>query len=122
MRSYYTDFKIDGRPVLVPDENVEISQNDLDSEDTGRDESGVMHRIVLRERLKTFGFNYGHLTAEEYRYMESLFAGKPEFVFSYRGVDGNMAECIAYCSNNSITLRNAKTGDYRNYKFNIIEC
>lgn len=118
----YEDYKIDGLPLLVPDADVSISQNDLDSSDSGRDESGIMHRQVVRYRVKTWGFNYSTLTVDEYRYMESLFAGKKDFTFSYRDLDGSLKETRAYCSNNSITYHNAKLGLYKNLKFNIIEC
>lgn len=118
----FEDYKVDDLPLLAPDEDVSIMQTDLDSSDSGRDESGVMHRFVLRHRLKTWMFYYTNLTAEEYRYMESLFAGKKDFAFSYKDLDGNTVTCQAYCSNNSITYRNAKLGLYKNYSFSIIEC
>lgn len=118
----FDDYRIDGEPMLVPDEDVSLSFADLDSSDSGRDESGIMHRIVVRERVATWGFNYSQLTAEEYRYMRTLFAGKPEFTFTYRDLDGYLVETRAYCSNESITYHNAKLGLYKNLKFNIIEC
>lgn len=118
----FEDYKIDGNPVIAPDEGVSLSFSDLDSSDSGRDESGVMHRIVVRHRVCTWGFNYAVLTAEEYRYMRSLLDGKTAFDFSYRAVDGTVKTCRAYCSNDSIAYHNAKLGLYKNLKFNIIEC
>lgn len=119
---YYDDFKVDDQSLLIPDADVQIERSDLDSEDTGRDESGIMHRIVARERVRKWGFSYSTLTAEEYQYMEALFVGKSSFTFSFREANGEMSSCKAYCSNHSITLHNAKTGTYKNYKFSIIEC
>ena len=119
---FFEDFKIDGKPLLIPDADVSMSFADLDSSDSGRDESGAMHRIDVRERVATWGFNYTQLTAEEYRYMRSLFAGKPDFAFTYRDLDGYLVETRAYCSNDSITYHNARLGLYKNLKFNIIEC
>ena len=119
---FLEDYKINGKPMLVPDADVSLSFADLDSSDSGRDESGIMHRIVVRERVATWGFNYSKLTAEEYRYMRSLFAGKPEFTFTYRDLNGYLVETKAYCSNESITYHNARLGLYQNLKFNIIEC
>lgn len=119
---YYEDFTIDGKPMLVPDADVQIEKNDLDSQDSGRDESGVMHRVVVRERVRKWAFSYSVLTAEEYQYMESLFAGKSSFTFSFRETDGKRYSCMAYCANHSITLHNARTGTFKNYNFNIIEC
>ena len=118
----FEDYLIDGKPMLVPDADVSLSFSDLDSSDSGRDESGAMHRLVVRERVATWGFNYSKLTAEEYKYMRSLFAGKPEFTFTYRDLDGYLVETRAYCSNDSITYHNARLGLYQNLKFNIIEC
>lgn len=115
-------FKIAGKPVVPPDQDVEMSCADLDSGDSGRDESGVMHRQVVRFRVKTWSFTYTFLTEEEYRYMESLFDGLGEFEFTYPKPDGTAGTCTAYCSNTGIVVHNLRTGDYRNYKFKIIEC
>lgn len=120
--TYFTGFQIDGLPVLAPDADVQITQTDLDASDAGRDESGVMHRLLIRHRVKSWGFQYAALTAEELAYLESLFAGKAEFTFTYPGTDGNTASCTAYCSKNSISYHNAKTGLYKNYQFTVIEC
>lgn len=122
MRNYYYDLLIDGKPILVPDQDVAMEVSDLDSDESGRDESGVMHRIVLREGVKKWSLPYAQLTREEYLYMTSLFRGKPQFGVEYRDDDGHVAHCTAYHSNHSITIHNARTGTYKNYKCNIIEC
>lgn len=122
MRKFYYDFLIDGKPILVPDEDMTLEASDLDSEESGRDESGVMHRIVLRHDVKKWNIPYGTLTREEYRYMQSLFEGKTQFLVEYRDDGGQPASCTAYRSNYGITVRNARTGVYKNYKLNIIEC
>lgn len=123
MRAYYYDFQIDGKPILMPDQDVAIEYSDIDSEETGRDEAGFMHRIVLRSGVRKWpNIPYSHLTREEYIYMESLFKDKPTFTVTYMDHDGTEAECVAYRSNHGITIRNAVTGAYRNYKFSIIEC
>lgn len=122
MREQYFDFQIDSQPILTPDQDLEMEYNDLDSDETGRDESGVMHRLVLRHGVRKVSLTYNSLTREEYLYMRSLFDGKSEFKVSYRDHDGYFAEFQAYHSNHSITIRNARTGLYRNYKISIIEC
>lgn len=122
MRNYDYDYQIDKNPMLVPDAGVEINFSDLDGEDSGRDEAGFMHRTVLRERVRTWSFSYAVLTAEEYRYLDSLFRGRSTFTFAFRGLDGHPEECQAYCSKGSITLYNRRQGLYKNMKFNIIEC
>ena len=122
MRGYDFDFLIDGRPILLPDGGVEINLEDLDSAESGRDESGVMHRIVLREKVRKYGLPYDHLTREEYMYILSLFAGKPTFKVEKREPDGQKAVFTAYCTKVGITLQNKRTGVYKNLKLNIIEC
>ena len=107
---------INGRPLPCPDADVVISENDLDSEDTGRDESGYMHRLVLRKKVKTWEFPYKFLSAADYDYIRSLISN-PTFSVDFWGV-----QATAYCSNNSATLRNVVTGDYRDFSLKIIEC
>lgn len=118
----FEDYLIDGKPILAPDADVDLSSADLDDADSGRDESGFMHRIVVRHRVCTWGFSYAQLTAEEYRYIRSLLEGKAEFSFTYRNPEGVLVETRAYCSNESITYHNARLGLYKNLKIQIIEC
>lgn len=122
MRQFWYDFQIDGKPVLVPDQDMALELTDLDDADSGRDESGVMHRIVVRRGMRSIPLSYAILTREEYRYMESLFAGKDEFEVECHGLDGQVEQFTAYRSKHSITIHNARTGVFKNYKFNIIEC
>ncbi len=107
---------IGGKPLPCPDENVTISENDLDSDDTGRDEGGYMHRLRLRPAVKTWEFPYRFLSAADYDYIRSLISD-PTFEVNFWGVN-----TTAYCSNNTVTLRNAVTGDYQDFTLKIIEC
>lgn len=115
-------FLVDGKPILAPDTGMELSYQDLDSEDAGRDESGFMHRAVLREKVTTWGLEYAFLTEGEYRYLLSLFAGKPTFTVTYQSLEGLAVQTQAYCSTVSAALKNRAAGVYQNLKFNIIEC
>ena len=119
------DFTVDGMPLPVPDGEVEISVTDLDSDDSGRDESGYLHRHRIREGVTTWSFFYATLTYTDYAYLESLFAGKETFEFVHRqplpGVY-QTKQCTAYRAKHSITLRDQQRGIYKNCKFNIIEC
>ena len=65
MRATTELFTINGEPMLVPDAEVSMSYEDLDSADSGRDESGVMHRIVTRYKVASWGFQYSGLNEEE---------------------------------------------------------
>ncbi len=121
-RAFCYEYSIDGKPLLAPDMNVNITENDLDSNDSGRDESGYMHRIVIRSSVKTFEFVYAVLDAEDFMYIQSLLNGKTDFKFTYQNPDGSLTTTRAYSSKRSITLRNYATGEYKNLKFSIIEC
>ena len=117
-------FLIDGQPMLIPDADMELSFEDLDSASAGRDEAGVMHRQVVRHKVGKWSFCYSRLSRKEYAYMESLFAGKAYFRFTFPSLtDPNDATTVtAYRSGFGVGWHNAQTGDFRNYKFSVIEC
>ena len=117
-------FQIDGQPLYAPDADVTPSYADLDSSDSGRDASGVMHREVVREKVATWPFAYAALTDAEYAYQVGLFAGKATFAFTHprAGSSSETVTTTCYCSNYSIAWRSARDGSWRNLKFNIIEC
>jgi hypothetical protein len=110
-------YAINDKAMLVPDGGVEMQFSDLDSGESGRDESGFMHRMVLRSRVRTWGFTYEVLTAEEKAYLESLIAGKATFRFQNEG-----APCEAYCAKQEVRLYSRTHGLYKGWKFSIIEC
>ena len=123
MRKKTSLFTVNGMPMLAPDEDVTVSFEDLDASDSGRDESGVMHRIVVRRKVATWGFTYSHLTEEERQYMENLFSDGATFSFGHPAKDGSgVANSICYRSKYSIVCKNAVTGLWSNYSFHIIEC
>lgn len=117
-------YQIDGKPMLAPDADVEMSFEDLDASDSGRDESGVMHRIVVRHKVGVWKFHYSHLTQEEYAYMLSILPKTGCFLFTYpKPEDCTQQEsCMAYLSGYSILWHSARTKDFRNLKFSIIAC
>lgn len=120
--TYCEEYRVGDLPMLAPDQDVELQYSDLDASDAGRDESGVMHRMVVRRRVRAWAFTYSHLTGEEYAYMQSLFDGRDTFVFTFPKADGSVDTCKAYCSGGSVLVRNLRTGIYKNYRFSIIEC
>lgn len=124
MKSFAPFFKINGKPMFAPDADVGFSYADLDSEDSGRDDAGYMHRIVVRYKVGTWSFEYSSITEQEKRYMESLFGNAPDFELTHpdRIRSDKMVTTRCYRSNYGISWRNQRTGDWRNYKFNIIEC
>lgn len=124
MRQKVDFYQVDGQPMPAPDEEPEFSFSDLDASDSGRDESGVMHRIVVREKVGTWSFSYAHLSDEDLAYLQNLFAGKAQFTFIHPVFgDSNATEsCTAYMSQYSAVWKNQRTGQWRNFKFNIIQC
>lgn len=117
-------FKVNDKSLFAPDADVAVSYSDLDGDDTGRDEAGYMHRIVVRYKVGTWSFEYASITEEELAYMESLFGETPDFDFTRpdRLNSGGMVVTKAYRSNYGIAWHDARRGMWRNYKFNIIEC
>lgn len=124
MRQKVDFYQVDGQPMPAPDEEPEFSFADLDASDSGRDESGVMHRIVVREKVGTWSFSYAHLSDEDLAYLRNLFAGKAQFTFTHPvfGSSNDTESCTAYMSQYSAVWKNQRTGQWRNFKFNIIQC
>lgn len=124
MRKTTDLFLINGVPMLVPDADVGVSYEDLDSAATGRDESGVMHRFLVRSKVAVWSFSYNHLTEQEKAYMESLFGDSAVFTFTHPArLDAAKTESTqAYRSKYSISWKNAKTGLWSSYGFQIIQC
>lgn len=115
-------FKINGQPMLAPDAGVEVSYSDLDAADSGRDESGFMHRLVVRHKIPTWQFSYSHLTADEYAYMRSILPQEGTFAFTYPSEDGQQETVEAYLSKYTVLWQDLNLGSYRNLKFSIIGC
>ena len=124
MRKTTDLFKINGTPMLVPDAEVTMSFSDLDSEESGRDESGYMHRVVVAYKVGTWSFTYSNLTENEKKYMDYLFPNTPEFDFTHpdRKNTNVLKTSRCYRSNYGLSWKNAKTGLWKNYSFNIIAC
>ena len=122
---YKTDcYQIDGQPMLAPDAEAAFSFSDLDASDSGRTEDGVMHRLMVRPGVGTWGFEYAHLTGADLAHRESLFAGKATFQFTHPvfGASDATETCTAYRAQFSAAWKSKITGEWRNYKFNIIQC
>lgn len=117
-------YQINGKSMLCPDAGVEMSFEDLDSADSGRDETGFMHRVVMRHKVGVWNFSYSHLTQAEYAYMLSILPNAGSFTFTYPVLSDTTKSqtTTAYLSKYGITWQSARTGEYRNLKFSIIEC
>ena len=124
MNSLTALYQIDGKAMIAPDENMEMSFEDIDAADAGRDESGFMHRSLVRRKVGKWSFHYTHLSQEELAYLESILPQEGSFTFTHPALsDCQVAEsCTAYLSGYSLLWRGAKSKTYRDLKFNIIEC
>lgn len=123
MRATTDQFQINGKPMFAPDADVGFSFEDIDSEDSGRDGGGYMHRIVVRYKVGSWSFSYSYITEAEKQYMEGLFPDAPDFEFTHPDrLTGEPVTTTCYRSKYSIDWYNSKMGVWRNYKFNIIEC
>ena len=124
MRAYSSEFFVNGQPMLVPDEEVQHNYEDLDDASSGRDESGVMHRTVVRYKVGSWSFSYSHLTEEEKQYMENIFPEEPDFVFTHPSrLNATLSEDTrCYRSKYSLSWKNSRTGLWSGYGFNVIEC
>lgn len=116
-------FTIDGMPILVPDGDLAYYEEDLVSSDSGLDEGGMYHRIVLRSSIRSWDFSYTRLTKEEYAYMEALLAGKESFSFGFESaLDDTWQVIPAYRSKHSVLLHCISDGQFRDYRFRITAC
>lgn len=123
-RSVFDSYKINGVSILAPDTEVTESYEDIDSPDTGRDETGRMHRDVVLYKVGKWGFQYDLMTKEDYIYMESLFpdAGTFEFTRPSRTNPDVSVTTTCYRSKYDLAYFSPTRGRWKNYKFNIIEC
>lgn len=124
MREKTNSFRINGKQMLAPDAGVSFSFEDLDSADTGRDESGYMHRFPVRYKVGSWGFSYSNMTEEEKNYTESLFPDSAEFSFTHPDKDDSSRLVTETCYRTKVSMSwySARTGHWKNYKFNIIQC
>lgn len=122
MRTTTGLFLIDDMRMLAPDSNMEIFSEDILA-DSGRDESGFLHRVVARQGVSKWKFVYGDISWDEYAYMESLFAGKDTFTFTYPSEDGRQSlQTQAYRVSHSVQLGDTTTGALHNYVLEIAAC
>ena len=123
-RALSDEFKINGKPMYAPDNDMSFGFEDIDSSDAGRTEDGVMHRSPVRYNVGKWSFKYASLTEAEKQYMESLFPDAPTFEFTHpdRINSSESVTSTCYRSKYSLSWYNAKKGVWKNYTFNIIEC
>ena len=123
MRQFFYAFQINGKPILAPDCGIQMEFNDLDSPASGRDCTGIMHRYVLRKNVGKWTFHYSFLTPTEYAYMRSLIDTESGvFTFSHKTHPEELSTCRAYISKHDLVWKSARTGNFKNFQFSVIEC
>lgn len=120
-RTFISEYIVDGKMLLDPDAGVSIGFADIEA-DSARDESGYLHRIVTRHDVRTWGFSYSTLTAEEYEYLMALFQGKSAFKLEITDANGIKEDVTCYCTKKSTSYYSKRLGLYKNLKFDIVEC
>lgn len=116
-------FKIDGLPMVAPDQDAQFSYEDIDSADTGRDETGRMHRSVVLYKVGKWAFTYNKISNADYEYMEQLFGNKAEFKFTRpdRSNPDVMRTTMCYRSKYGMVAHNIVKKEWLGYAFDIIE-
>lgn len=124
MRGFTQLFQINGQPMLLPDQEVSVSYEDIDAADAGRDQAGFMHRIPVRHKVASWNFTYAYLTDEEKNYIESLFGDSATFTFTHPSrLDAAVPEdSLCYRSKYTVSWKNARLGLWRDHSFTVIQC
>lgn len=123
MKRAYDDFhKIDGSPMLTPDIDVEITHEDVVAGDSGFDQGGFYHRMVIRYNKRSWKFKYAVLTKEEFVYLRSLMKEKNSFAFSFLNELDEVETVQAYSKPVTVAYQSKRSGLYKNLTLEIIEC
>ena len=123
MREKTDLFLIDGQPMLAPDENLQMTAEDIETADSVRDESGFLHRFMTRQGVGKWKFTYAQLSGEEYAYMERLFGDKETFQFTYTHcATGEIRVITAYRQAHTVLWQSAANDRFRDYTFTLVAC
>ena len=121
---YDYEFLVDGSPILISDEGVQIAFNDFWADESVQDESGYIHMIPLRLGVFRAEIPYEHINMEEYQYMESLFEGKSTVEVNFWNPKNGKKEtrtCYRPEPPTPLIINRAK-GYLRSYTLIIEEC
>lgn len=119
--------QIDGKPLPEPTETADIQFTDIESSDSGSDETGVYHREVLRFGVLTCTLTYNYLDNADCSYLLGLLQNKTTFQFTcpVASDSTDVAQTITrtcYCSNYGAALQRLKAGVWRDMTLEIKEC
>lgn len=113
---------VDGIPLYVPTE-IDISHDNIVTNDSGRVESGFMHITWVRGDVCTISFKYAKLTGAECEYIRNLVQGR---VYTLTYYDNGIKTMRAYTGKNDYSQQNLSVYDddggmYKSLKFNAVE-
>lgn len=119
--------KIDGEPMPEPTEAADIQFSDVESSDSGADESGVYHREVLRFGVLSCTLTYGYLDNADCAYLLDLLKNKTTFEFTCPAASSaaDVTDTITrtcYCANYGAALQRLQAGVWRDMELQIQEC
>lgn len=119
--------QIDGKQLPEPTETADIQFADIESSDSGFDETGVYHREVLRFGVLTCTLTYGYLDNADCAYLLGLLQSKNTFQFTCP-TPSDAADVTqtttrtCYCANYGAALQRLKAGVWRDMALEIKEC
>lgn len=119
--------QIDGQPLPEPTAPAEINFNDMESSDSGPDESGVYHRVILRFGVLSCTLTYDYLDNRDCAYLMELLKNKSTFQFTcpVSSEDTDVNHTITrtcYCTNHGAALQRLQHGVWRDMSLKIQEC
>ena len=115
-------FQINGNPIPAPDENVQIRYEGRGDKSL-TDESGFLHRQVLRRGITAWKLCYSSLSGAERDYLMGLLTDD-SFRFTHPDrLDPQKAdESVCYLESCSECLQSALSGSYRDVQLTICQC
>ena len=122
-----TLLQIDGQNLPEPTETAKINFSDIESSDSGADESGVYHREVLRFGVLSCTLTYGYLDNADCAYLLDLLKNKTTFEFTCPAASSaaDVTDTITrtcYCANYGAALQRLQAGVWRDMGLQIQEC
>lgn len=112
-----TEYYIDGVPLPLPSGGVKLRRSDLESGESGLDESGFYHKDVLRQGLGRWELSYRDLTPGAYAGLLALLPKQSTFLFSH-------GEQTTQCCMEDVTAkcRRSLQGDVYDLQLTVAEC
>ena len=114
-------WKVDGSPLYVPSNGIQVEHTNLAGSSSGRTEDGIMHIEWVRTDIRKVNLRWKVLTASELNYILGLMQGR-EFVLTFRD-RGAVQTMNAYSAESSYTYYSSALGEdiYTDISINAIE-